>query len=337
MSLRPTCKVIIDVQRSRLHAKGAALLVAMLTAALVGIFAAAALWQQRRAFDIELAERGRIQAQWILTGALDWARLILREDSRGGGADHLGEPWAVPLNEARLGDFLAADSRSAAGTGPSMLNAFLSGQIVDQQSLMNVTNLVDNGKLSDGDFTRLARLFELLGLPREELSHLAEGLRRGSERSGGSGSGKGDPLMPSRVDQLRWLGLSAETLAVLQPHITVLPSRTPVNLNTANAEVIYATVDGLSTEDARRLVTARAASPFLTIADARKQTGLADTNFDQGNVSVSSRFFEVRIRWRLDDQIVEERSLVQRDGASVKALWRVRGSGVPFGAWASTR
>ena len=67
------------------------------------------IWQQWRAVQVEAAERARTQSAWILSGALDWARLILREDARNGGTDHLGEPWAVPLAEARLSTFLAAD------------------------------------------------------------------------------------------------------------------------------------------------------------------------------------------------------------------------------------
>ena len=72
------------------HETGAALLAAMLTVALVASMAAAALWQQWRSVEVEAAERGRVQSLWVLTGALDWARLILREDARSGGADHLG-------------------------------------------------------------------------------------------------------------------------------------------------------------------------------------------------------------------------------------------------------
>ncbi|MDP3206032.1 MAG: type II secretion system protein GspK, partial [Hydrogenophaga sp.] len=67
----------------------------MLTVTLVATLASAALWQQWRSTEVEQAERQRVQAGWILTGALDWARLILREDARSnqnsGNADHLGE------------------------------------------------------------------------------------------------------------------------------------------------------------------------------------------------------------------------------------------------------
>ena len=81
---------------------GAALLMAMLTVTLVASLAATALWQQWRSLQVETAERTRQQSLWVLTGAMDWARMILREDARTGGADHLAEPWAVPLEEARL-------------------------------------------------------------------------------------------------------------------------------------------------------------------------------------------------------------------------------------------
>jgi general secretion pathway protein K len=59
----------------------------MLTVTLVATFAAAAMWQQWRAIEVETAERGRIQSAWILVGALDWSRLILREDSLAQGGD----------------------------------------------------------------------------------------------------------------------------------------------------------------------------------------------------------------------------------------------------------
>ena len=78
--------------------RGAALLLAMLILTLVATLAAGMVWQQWRAVQVEAAERARAQSAWILSGALDWARLILREDARtSSGVDHLGEPWACLL------------------------------------------------------------------------------------------------------------------------------------------------------------------------------------------------------------------------------------------------
>lgn len=301
--------------------RGAALLMAMLVVTLVATFAAAAMWQQWRSVEVEAAERERVQASWILTGASDWARLILREDARSGGADYLAEPWAVPLQEARLSTFLAADANNNADSGPD--NAFLSGQIIDQQSLLNVNNLLDAGRVSPYWLRAFQRLFDLLGLPQSQLAQMAENLRFANDISSDNRSSGQAPLAPQRVEQLVWLGLPVQSVAVIEPYVTLLPARTTVNLNTASAEVIYAAVEGISMADAQRLVAERDRSHFRTIADAAKLVNAA--NLTDTELSVASRFFEVRGRLRLDKAIIEERSLVQRDGLEVRVLQRERG------------
>jgi general secretion pathway protein K len=69
----------------------------LLTVALVATLASAGLWQQWRAIEVETAERQRAQSVWVLVGALDWARLVLREDARAGTVDHLAEPGPAGL------------------------------------------------------------------------------------------------------------------------------------------------------------------------------------------------------------------------------------------------
>lgn len=311
----------------RTRQRGAAILTAMLTVTLVATFAAAALWQQWRAVEVESAERARVQASWMLTGALDWARLILREDARSGGADHLAEPWAVPLQEARLSSFLAAQSGGTADatSGTDADNVFLSGQVSDQQALLNVNNLLEAGRVSETGMRSFQRLFELLGLPQSELNRMAENLRFASDITTDNRSATQAPLMPQQVDQLVWLGVSPATVQALTPYVTLLPARTPVNLNTASPEVIYAAVNGINQAEAAELVARRALSPFRGIADASAAMPNHAGALTEGTVGVSSRFFEVRGRLRMDRLIVEERSLVQRDGLDVRTLRRERG------------
>ena len=299
---------------------GAAILAAMLTVTLVATFAAAALWQQWRSVEVETAERARVQSGWILTGALDWARLILREDARSGGADHLAEPWAVPLNEARLSSFLAVDKTVT----ETEREAFLSGQITDLQARLNVINLVDGSALSEPALASFGRLFEQLGLPADQLQTLASNLLAATQRTGQAATAL-TPLMPQHVDQLSWLGVRPDVLAELQPYITLLPTRTPVNLNTASAEVIYASTPGLGLADARKIVTARASQHFRTLADANLKLGAQTVQFNESQHSVATRFFEVSSRLRLDQSVVQERAVLQRDGLAVRTLWRDRG------------
>ena len=317
------------MKQARLHhprQRGAALLMAMLTVTLVATLAAGALWQQWRSIQIETAERARVQSLWVLTGALDWARLILREDARSGGADHLAEPWAIPLEEARLSTFLAADKTSQSDSENNASQAFLSGSINDLQARLNVFNLVDSGKVSAPALRSFAKLFEHLGLPAAELTAMAENLRLALAPADAAAASGNTPLMPQRVDQLVWLGLSPNSLAMLRPFITLLPARTPVNLNTASATVLYASIASLDMAQAQRLLTARQNSHFRTLSDVSKSIGELKSPLDEATQSVTSRFFEVRGRLRLGESVVEERSVVQRNGLEVITLWRDRGA-----------
>ena len=303
---------------------GAALLAALLTVALVATLAAAGLWQQWRSVEVEIAERARMQAGWVLTGALDWGRLILREDARTGVVDHLAEPWAVPLQEARLSSFLAAN-REASTEGSDIDNAFLSGEIVDLQSRLNVMNLLDNGNVSEAGVRSFQRLFETLALPPAQLELLVGNLRQAAGATDPNTTSAAAPLMPQRASDLGWLGLPPATVTALQPHATVLPVRTPVNLNTASEQVIQAAIDGISPADAQRITSARASSHFRTVADAMRLIGDAGGGKPgDAFVSVATRFFEIQGRLRLGDTVVEDRTVVQREGLDVRPLWRER-------------
>jgi general secretion pathway protein K len=309
--------------------RGAALLTAMLTVALVATLASAALWQQWRSLEIETAERARLQSQWILNGALDWARLILREDARAGGADHLAEPWAVPLEEARLSTFLASSNSpvDALDTSTTLSQTFLSGDITDLQSRMNVRNLVGNdGKPSDPARAAFARLFNKLQLPAAELALLVENLRFALDTSAENLNGGLAPLMPQRVSQLAWLGISAKSVTILSPYITVLPVPTPVNLNTASATVLAAVIPRMDPALAQRLVALRDSKHFRTLADAAGALGEPQDRLNDAQHSTSSQFFEIHGQLRLDKIVVQQQSVVQRtDGLNVKTLWTDRG------------
>ncbi len=308
---------------------GAALLTAMLTVALVATLASAALWQQWRQVEIETAERTRSQTAWMMTGAMDWTRLILREDaisSQGKGVDHLGEPWALPVQESKLSTFLSQDQQWREGDA----EVFLSGQIIDAQSRMNVMNLVENGQTSPQALARFTALFERLNLPLSELQSLTYQLQAAVSVSG-NGSAKpataskvNAALLPQQTSQLIWLGLNPSTLAILEKHITVLPENTPVNLNTASAEVLAACVPELSLTLARQAIDQRQRNHWVSLDAARTAFGAAGRHLDEKQHSIQSRFFEVTGRMRIDSVVQQERVLVKRDGKQVRMLWRTR-------------
>jgi general secretion pathway protein K len=329
--------------------RGAALLTAMVIVVLITTMAASMVWQQWRAVQVESAERARAQSFWVLNGALDWARLILREDARSGnGVDHLGEPWATPLAEARLSSFLAVD-RENTDDAP---DAFLSGGIVDVQSRYNLRNLIDQGRVQPEELKAFQRLCESVGVPPSVAAGVAEGLRQAvlgtdlatigqnggqvSGQAGGSATGQSaeplapvsenPPLLPQSIDQLVWLGVDPAMLNRLRPYITMLPQVTPVNVNTAPKEVIAAMVEGLDLGSAERLVQRRQRNPFNSLDEV--SDALGHKAIDSRRLGVSSSYFEVQGRLRFEDRVIEQRYLVERRGQDVVTLHQERLSGL---------
>jgi len=311
------------IRPSARQQRGAALLMAMLTVALVATLASAALWQQWRQVEIEMAERGRSQTTWLMTGALDWTRLILREDAlstEGAKVDHLGEPWAVPVQESKLSTFLSQDQQWREGDA----DVFLSGQITDAQSRMNVMNLIEDGQVSPKALARFAALFERLNLPVSELQKMSRQLQAAMSAATNGNEKSAAALMPRQTAQLVWLGLSPSTLAALQGHITLLPETTPVNLNTASAEVLSASLPGLTLASARKAIQLRQRGHWASLDAAREALGTAGRQLDEKQHSIQSRYFEVLGRMRIDNVVQKERALVRRDGSQVRMLWRVK-------------
>jgi len=304
--------------RSSRRSRGAALLIAMSLLVLVSTLAAGMVWQQNRAIQVESAERARTQSAWILNGALDWARLILREDARSGGPTALSEPWATPLAEARLSTFLAADKDHNTEGGP---DAFLSGVITDMQSRYNLRNLIDANKVIESEFLTLQKLCEAANAPSDTAPRIAEGLR--AAWSVGEPQAGATPIAPRTVAQLAWFGIDSAVLDRLEAFVVLLPVRTPVNLNTADVEVIVAVNAGLDPGAAQAIVQARQRAAFKSLDAARKFVP-SENMLNSKNVGVQSNYFEVRGKLRLDDRALEERSIVERRGLDVITILRER-------------
>ncbi len=303
---------------------GAALIGAMLTVSLVAILSANAFWQQWRSVEVQTAGLNQLQASWLLTGTLDWGRARLHEDGRlAGGIDHLGEAWAQQVKDIPLSAFMALGGSGAVprGAGDELPEAFVSLQLGDAQSRMNVINLIEGQSISPVWMEAFGKLFAALGLPAAELETLAESLRTASASAGAAGGTGAAPLLPQQAAQLTGLGLTSSTLKTLEPFITVLPVRTPVNLNSASVEVMTATVPGFTRADADRVAAARSGVPLKSVADAGVPLQL-----NNGQLSVVSRFFEFRSALRIGPLVMTEQALLQREGLDVRLLWHRRPS-----------
>ena len=121
-------------------------------------------------------------------------------------------------------------------------------------------------------------------------------------------------------------GIDGQAAAKLAPYVVVLDERTPVNVNTASAEVIAARIPGLSIADARSLVAERErVSYFPNVGSFRNSLRNRGQPGGDDELSVSSRYFLVRGQVRLDRAQTRMESLVKRSAQSTQAvvvLWQ---------------
>jgi general secretion pathway protein K len=107
-------------------------------------------------------------------------------------------------------------------------------------------------------------------------------------------------------------------VARLRPFVTVLPTQTPVNMNTAPAEVVAALVPGMSLSSAQALVSRRQSAFFRNTGDvqlALQGTGALAPNTDvtQIPMDVTTSYFLVHGHVQYERAEVDRTTLIYRD------------------------
>src|SRR4051812_46686485 len=133
--------------------RGVAVVTALLLTTLAITIVASLFGQQQVQVRAIENQRLQLQKQGVLRGALDWARLILREDAKFSNVDHLGEPWAVPLADTQLDQYVENGRIDGEAS-----DAALSGNIIDAQSRYNLTGLCVNGVININEVVAFERL-----------------------------------------------------------------------------------------------------------------------------------------------------------------------------------
>ncbi|AOY92436.1 general secretion pathway protein GspK [Cupriavidus sp. USMAA2-4] len=318
---------------ARRRARGAAVVTALLIVTLAVVVVSGMLWRQQ--VQIRSVENQRLvaQAAWIERAAVDWARLILRDDQRRTSVDQLGEPWAVPVAETRLSDFLGAALR----TDQAGETSFLSGRVMDAQARFNLNNLViwttveGQGSAATIDTIALAayrRLLQTLG----QNGALADATARYllAAQRGRQGGARSPRPPDSAEDLLAVPGYTPQIVAALAPFVILLPERTVVNANTADPEVLAAVIENLPLDRARELVRQRDRAYFNNVGDVQTQLRTlapqADPNSVANAVDVRSHYFLIYGQVRHERALRMQVSLVYRADAqpnanSTRILW----------------
>lgn len=247
------------------------------------------------------------QVHWLMAGAVDWVRVILREDARASATDHLGEPWAVPLAQTRLND----DERDP---------AWLSGVIEDGQSRINLRNLVGAEDPVEYEVAVLGRLLAIVGENEKLADPIAQVVQ--IRFSIDDATAPGARVLPATIDDIEFAEPSLrEAIDKARQYLNVLPVPTPVNANTAPAEVLAARFENLSLADARRLVASRDRAAFKDVADVMSRLGDVPLTIEAGKIGVASRFFVLEGSVEYRKAKLQQRALLKRETGAVDVVW----------------
>ena len=107
--------------------------------------------------------------------------------------------------------------------------------------------------------------------------------------------------------------LDSGSAAALRPFVVILPTSTPINLNTAPAEVLAACFTDLPLDEAKALARSRDRIYFNQVSDALARLPGTSGKTLPASVSVSTHFFEVDGHVRVGRAELDVIALIERD------------------------
>ncbi len=303
--------------------RGVAVVTALLLTTLAITIVASLFWQQQVQVRSIENQRLQLQKQWILRGAIDWARLILREDGKATPNDNLTEPWAVPLEKTRLDQYVE-NGRSDADAS----DATLSGSIIDAQSRFNLANLSREGQPGTAEIEVFAKLLSMLQIqPAVELAKRTANIMSAAQLRKTDQPNAPQPMDIRYVEDLLAVpGFTVEKFNKVKDFVVVLPNATKVNVNTASAEVIAARIATLTLADATAIVAAREQAHFRTKEEFAVRVPGNVPNAEKNTIDVGTDYFLVNGDVRLNRASLQVQTLIERRRGgngrnSTKVIW----------------
>jgi general secretion pathway protein K len=290
--------------------RGVAVVTALLLTTLAVSIVASLFWQQQ--VQVRSMENTRLQLQtkWIVRGALDFARLVLRQNGFDqSGYTTLNDPWNTPVEETRLDEYVERERIQG-----ESYDATLSGRIIDATSRYNLRNLTASQAEKPEEVAVFRQLLVNLQLDPALAQRTARMLAL-TQPPPPVPLGE-EPQKPQRqptqynlntLDDLRTVeGFTPAVIDKLRDYVIVLPEPTPVNVNTAEPAVLAA-VNLATLAEGNTLAAQRKTAYWRTKAEFPRSQLAKDETFD-----VKSEYFLVRTRVKLDRATLETESLISR-------------------------
>ena len=293
--------------------RGVALITALLLTALAGSVAAGLAWDNALDVRRTMVLLYRDQAIQVAVGSEGWVRSILREDALQTQTDHLDEVWASEIPA------LPIDSENVQGQ--------IYGQLEDLQGRFNVNNLIDtNGNVDQAYFEQYQRLLDALALDPALAGATVDWLDPDQNET--IPDGAEDPLYTGSRPAYRTAdrpiynitelaavnGMDRISFEILLPHVTALPGRTPVNVNTASVQVLQSLGPNIDLSTAEGLVDVRKDGGFADISGTFAP--LVAPDLAQAGFSEPSEFFQLKAVVQIDTVRVSLFTVLHRTSGS---------------------
>jgi general secretion pathway protein K len=240
---------------------GVALITALLIMALVTTLTYSLEWDNSLDLRRTIVLLNQDQAINVAFGAESWIQSILRQDLEDSDVDHLGEIWASDL------------------PGLPIDGGEVFGAIEDLQGRFNINNLIgQDGAIDEPSVEQFRRLLLTLDIDPRFAGIAADWLDadQDAEFPDGAEDAIYSGLIPpyrtanqilSSASEIAALeGIDKASIDTLLPHITALPGRTAINVNTATGPVLQSLDENLTAADVERLLSERADAGFVDLA-----------------------------------------------------------------------
>ncbi len=256
-----------------------------------------------------------------LHGGEAWAKVVLARDLDDKNSyDHSSEAWATQLPALPLP------------------GGYISGKIEDEQGKINLNNLLSGAEPDPLTRVRIETLLSLLDHDPTLIQAIIDWIDPDVEATPPNGAeddyytGLEYPYLTANqpmqhISELRLVkGFTQAIYQDLVPYLTALPSNTAININTAKAEVIAASVPNLGLEAANNVIEERDEEAFETIQEFASHPLLQNLQVNLQALSTESSFFSLNSQVKIGNSFIKNESILNRvNNSNIYVVMRVPG------------
>jgi general secretion pathway protein K len=248
------------------------------------------------------------QAWQYTLAAESWSRRILEQDRKDNSIDDYSENWAIELPPLPVE------------------GGWIRGKLTDLQACFNLDTLVQGNAVSALAVERFRRLLSNLDLRPELADAVIDWLDADVNTTIPDGAEDGYYMnleQPYRSANSAMLSPSElrlikgfEDPAVynrLLPHVCAFGVATPININTATAEVLRSLSNKLTDSDAAAIIEQRTQTAFTDVNDFLSFNNLKTIIDKPDNLSVNSDYFMLESESKIGQVQVRMYSVIYRD------------------------